>query len=127
MPDDERSNLPDGPIDDTPPVDDIDDLPTVTCSRCGHEWDLAYELDVRHAGNDALEQFALDHHRHTGHFPDDVTPWVVECRQCPQGDQYLSERPARRFAETHARHTGHELTISHEPDEGETISPAAYR
>lgn len=125
--DDHRPKLPEGPIDDTPPVDAVDDLPTVTCSRCDREWDLAYELDVRHAGNDAVEQFALDHHRHTGHFPDDVSPWVVECRHCPQRDQYLSERPARRFAETHARHTGHEVTLDHEPDDPVTITPDEYR
>jgi len=93
--------------DDTPE----EMTPTVECSRCGQSWDLSYELDQRHAGNQALEQFAMDHHRHTGHFPDDVTPWVVDCRHCPEQDRYLSERPAKRFAETHARHTDHALTV----------------
>lgn len=91
--------------------DRIDSVPTVACSRCGREWDLAYELDELHAGNQAVEQFAMDHERHTGHFPDDVTPWIADCRQCPDGEEYLSERPARRWAETHARHTRHEVAL----------------
>lgn len=88
-----------------------DDAPTVSCSRCGRSWDLSYELDDLQVGNRALEQFALDHHRHTGHYPDDVTPWVVGCRRCPDGERFLSERPARRWAETHARHTRHAVEI----------------
>lgn len=87
-------------------------VPSVECSRCGRTWELSYELDQRHAGNQALEQFAMDHHRHTGHFPDEVRPYTVNCRRCPEADQYLSERPARRFAETHARHTGHSIELS---------------
>jgi len=103
--------------EDVAPVDDVDDTPTVACSRCDSEWDLAYELDELQAGNRALEQFALDHHRHTGHFPDGVTPWRVDCRQCPDGDQFLAERPARRWALTHARHTDHDVSVSHDETE----------
>ncbi|MDY7081784.1 MAG: hypothetical protein SXQ77_05105, partial [Halobacteria archaeon] len=54
---------------------DPSNAPTVTCALCDDEWSLSYELDELHAGNDALEQFAIDHYRHTGHYPDDVTPW----------------------------------------------------
>ncbi|SDN03113.1 hypothetical protein SAMN04487949_3231 [Halogranum gelatinilyticum] len=87
--------------------------PTVTCRRCDREWELNYELDELRAGNRAFEQFALDHLRHTGHFPDDVTPWTADCQQCPSGDQFLAERPARRWAETHARHTRHSVVVGH--------------
>ncbi|MBB6646563.1 hypothetical protein [Halobellus ruber] len=86
-------------------------VPTVACTQCGRAWDLDYELEELYAGNRAVEQFALDHERHTGHFPDDVTPWIVECRQCPDGEQYLEERSARRWAETHARHTNHTVEL----------------
>ncbi|MFB6113476.1 MAG: hypothetical protein ABEJ58_05160 [Halodesulfurarchaeum sp.] len=89
----------------------VNGVPTVTCSRCSREWDLEYELGELSSGNRAVEQFAIDHERHTGHFPDDVTPWIVECRRCPDGDRYLSESPARRWATTHARHTGHDVEI----------------
>ena len=113
--------------DDDPapePTEEIDDTPTITCSRCGRAWDLRYELDEMQVGNQAVEQFALDHHRHTGHFPDDVTPWVVECRVCPDGDQFLSEQPARRWAETHARHTRHTVAVETPFDEEpELIAP----
>ncbi|MFT4947399.1 MAG: hypothetical protein ACI8TL_001641, partial [Natronomonas sp.] len=44
--------------------------PTVACSRCGRKWGLEYELDELHAGNSAVQQFAMDHYRHTGHYPD---------------------------------------------------------
>ncbi|QDX41434.1 hypothetical protein [Salarchaeum sp. JOR-1] len=104
-------------VDDTDP--DVDDTPTVSCSRCGDEWDLAYELDELKAGNQAVEQFALDHQRHTGHFPDGVTPYRVECRQCPNRESFLAERPATRWARTHARHTGHAVAVSH--DDAETL------
>jgi hypothetical protein len=82
-----------------------DEYPTLTCSRCDCRWNLAYELDELQVGNRAVEQFALDHHRHTGHYPDDITPWVADCRQCPETEPFLTERPANRFARTHARHT----------------------
>lgn len=98
-----------------------DDTPTVNCSRCNREWDLAYELDDLKAGNQALEQFALDHQRHTGHFPDDVSPWVADCRRCPDEEAFLAERPARRWAATHARHTGHAVTLEHEEQGEETV------
>jgi hypothetical protein len=99
------------------PTDEIDDTPTITCSRCDRTWDLGYELDDMQVGNQAVEQFALDHRRHTGHFPDDVTPWVVDCRVCPDGEQFLSEHPARRWAETHARHTRHTVAVETPFDE----------
>ena len=96
--------------------------PTVSCSRCGREWELSYELDDQRAGNRALEQFALDHHRHTGHYPDGVSPWIADCRRCPCTDRFLGERPARRFATTHARHTAHTVSLHYpESDEVEGI------
>jgi hypothetical protein len=95
-------------------------VPTVTCSRCNRAWDLNFELEELHAGNRAVEQFALDHERHTGHFPDAVTPWIVECRQCPDGEQYLEERPARRWAKGHARHTNHAVELQPPADQGST-------
>ncbi len=103
----------DDPNRDDPEVsgETMSGVPTVSCSRCGRVWDLDYELDERRAGNRAVEQFALDHERHTGHFPDDVTPWIVDCRQCPEREGYLSEGPARRWAETHTRHTRHAVEI----------------
>lgn len=116
----------DGGVGDPQPVDAPDisepprDPPTVFCSRCDRRWTLEYELDQLSAGNGAFEQFALDHHRHTGHFPDEVTPWTVDCRQCPDGDSFLSERPARRWAELHTRHTRHEVCLRHD-DDSETI------
>lgn len=99
-------------------MDEPEDLPTVVCDRCDRRWTLEYELDELQAGNRALEQFALDHERHTGHFPDGVHPWIVACRRCPDGDRYLAERPARRWAETHARHTGHAVDLRSPEDEG---------
>jgi hypothetical protein len=98
-------------------IDDIDDVPTVSCSRCGRAWDLDYELDALQVGNRALERFALDHRRHTGHFPDDLTPWLAACRRCPEQETFLSEEPARRWAETHARHTRHPVDL--QPPESE--------
>lgn len=100
-------------VEPVPPSENVDDLPTITCSQCDREWDLAYELEDLRVGNQAVEQFALDHKRHTGHFPDDVMPWVAGCRQCPDGDEFLSEYPARRWAEVHARHTRHDVAIHH--------------
>lgn len=104
-------------------ADEPDRVPTVSCSRCDREWTLSYELDSLLAGNQAIEQFALDHQRHTGHFPDDVTPWVADCRRCPEGEEYLSEQPARRWAETHARHTHHAVELHHD-DGSSTIVEA---
>lgn len=107
-----------------PSDEQIDDTPTISCSRCGREWDLGYELDELRVGNRAVEQFALDHERHTGHFPDDVTPWIADCRQCPDGEKFLSETPARRWATVHARHTGHEVALGHPTvDDPTTIGP----
>lgn len=116
--------MPDGFDGDTDEVgcpDEIDDTPTVSCSQCNREWDLEYELDDLRVGNQALERFALDHKRHTGHFPDEVTPWVVACRQCPDGDEFLSERPAQRWAETHARHTRHSVTVRGDDGDDPTV------
>mgnify|MGYP006875056414 FL=1 len=95
-------------------------VPTVTCTLCGRTWDLDYELAELHAGNRAVEQFALDHERHTGHFPDDVTPWLVDCRQCPDGEQFLEERPARRWAKAHVRHTNHTVALQPPAEHGST-------
>lgn len=106
-------------VEEARPHEDIDDTPTVSCSRCNRTWDLTYELDDLQVGNRALERFALDHRRHTGHFPDDVTPWVVSCRRCPDEDCFLSEQPARRWAEIHARHTRH--TVDIEPPDSDTV------
>jgi hypothetical protein len=92
--------------------------PTISCSRCDRSWDLAAELD--RVGNQAFEQFALDHHRHTGHFPDDVHPWQAVCQRCPDAERRLRETPARRWAETHARHTRHTVLLR-DPD-GDTVA-----
>ncbi|MFC6752110.1 hypothetical protein [Halorubrum tibetense] len=100
-----------------------DGIPTVSCSRCGRDWVLDHELDELHAGNRAVEQFALDHERHTGHYPDDVTPWIVRCQRCPSGDRFLSERPARRWATTHARHTGHDVRLDGPGDATDVTTP----
>ncbi|WP_181685719.1 hypothetical protein [Halorhabdus salina] len=91
--------------------DVVDDLPTVTCERCDREWELEYELEEMAVGNQALEQFALDHQRHTGHFPDGLAVWQADCRHCPESVQRLEERGARRWATTHARHTNHDVTL----------------
>lgn len=109
---------------DVPPSDEeIDDTPVVTCSRCDHEWRLGYELDELRVGNRALEQFALDHKRHTGHYPDGVVPWVADCRQCPDGEAFLSKRPARRWAKTHARHARHDVELRHSDEETAVVEP----
>ncbi len=102
-----------------------DVTPVVSCARCGREWELDYELDELHAGNRAVEQFALDHERHTGHLPDDVTPWIVSCQRCPASDRFLEERAARRWGRTHARHTTHRITLRDPAGDGETIEPPA--
>lgn len=101
----------------------VNDLPTISCSRCNAEWDLRYELEVLRAGNQSIEQFALDHERHTGHFPDDLTPWIAQCQRCPDGTQFLAERPARRWAVTHARHTRHSVELSDPDGEDIEITP----
>jgi hypothetical protein len=98
-----------------------DNVPTVTCERCGREWELSYELDELVAGNRAVEQFALDHERHTGHYPDGVSTWRATCRRCPDGVERLSETAARRWARTHARHTRHDVTLHHAEGEETTL------
>lgn len=116
--------------DETPDTADesgeYDNVPTIICSRCDSEWDLTYELDVLRLGNQSGEQFALDHMRHTGHFPDSVSPWTVDCRQCPSSEQFLSERPATRWATTHARHTRHTVAVNHPEQEETLIDPAEF-
>jgi hypothetical protein len=108
---------------DEPPESgsDRDDAPTVSCTRCGAEWDLSHELDELRVGNQALEQFALDHKRHTGHFPDDVSTWRAVCLRCPEGVERLSEDAAHRWAETHARHTRHGVEVRHASDDEPTL------
>ena len=101
------------PVDGTRPAEDRDDAPTIACERCGREWSLDYELDDLRVGNQAVEQFALDHRRHTGHFPDGISTWQAECRQCPETAERLDEAPARRWAEVHARHTRHAVEVTH--------------
>lgn len=111
----------DGTHEDRIVDDGVDDTPVVACSRCDREWDLAYELDELCAGNQAVEQFAMDHIRHTGHYPDAVTPWIATCRRCPAGEAFLAERPARRWARTHARHARHEVAVEHGDEVAETV------
>ena len=107
---------------DGPSIDDeIDDTPTIACSRCDREWDLAFELDELGIGNQAIEQFALDHKRHTGHYPDEVATWRADCRQCPGVEERLSEEAAHRWARTHARHTRHRIAIHHATADETTI------
>lgn len=119
--DDPPDEQPDIGDEDAPgnAVPNRDGTPTVSCSRCSSDWDLTYELDGLQVGNRAIERFALDHYRHTGHYPDDVTPWIAACRQCPDEERFLSEQPARRFAETHARHTSHTVELT-PPDTEDT-------
>ena len=106
-------DLPNGDVGDDLPDGEIDDVPVVTCERCDREWTVEYELTELRAGNGAIEQFAMDHRRHTGHYPDDVTPWLATCRRCPAGEAFLAERPARRWARTHTRHTRHAVDLEH--------------
>ncbi|MFB6123230.1 MAG: hypothetical protein ABEJ78_07205 [Haloferacaceae archaeon] len=104
--------------------DGVDDTPTVSCRRCGREWSLDYELDELLAGNRAVTQFALDHERHTGHFPDDVETWRATCEHCPDGVERLSEDAVHRWAETHARHTRHAVTVHHATTDETTLVDA---
>lgn len=113
---------PDDEADSPPPgTREPDDVPTIACSRCGRDWKLEYELDELAVGNQALEQFALDHKQHTGHFPDDVKTWQAICRQCPGEAERLSERGVVRWGETHARHTRHSVEIRHATDDETTV------
>jgi len=110
---------------DDPETEVRDGTPTVSCSRCDQGWDLRYELDELQVGNRAIERFALDHHRHTGHYPDDVTPWIASCRRCPDEERFLAERPARRFAETHTRHTRHTVELTSPEGESSIVEHEA--
>ena len=112
---------PGGRPPDTPPSEVVDDTPRIACERCDREWDLSYELDELHTGNQAVEQFALDHKRHTGHFPDGVETWRAECRHCPERSEHLGERGAVRWAETHARHTRHDVVVHHATGDETTL------
>lgn len=96
-------------------------VPTVRCARCDDEWTLAYELDELTVGNRALEAFALDHHQHTGHFPDDVSPWIADCERCPETVRRLEEAGVIRWARTHARHTAHRVRVDHADREEPTV------
>jgi hypothetical protein len=107
--------------DDSFPTVDAD-VPTISCSRCDREWTLDDEYGDLDPGSHAIEQFALDHERHTGHYPDDVSPWMVRCQRCPDGERFLSEGPARRWAETHARHTRHAVHLESPTGSDEVIS-----
>ncbi|USZ77656.1 hypothetical protein NGM07_00360 [Halorussus vallis] len=98
----------------------MDDTPTITCERCDREWDVGYELDQLGVGNQALEQFALDHKRHTGHFPDGVATWRATCRRCPEAVERLAEDAAVRWAETHERHTRHAVEVGRGTDDEPT-------
>ena len=102
-----------------PGPDEIDDVPTVSCTTCGREWDLSHELDELEVGNQAVEQFALDHMQHTGHYPDSVSTWRAVCRNCPEGAERLSERGVSRWAETHARHTRHSVEVRPATEDGD--------
>ncbi|WP_137287464.1 hypothetical protein [Halorussus salinisoli] len=103
------------------PTDDDFDAPTITCQRCDQHWDLSKEFDELGVGNHAIEQFALDHKRHTGHFPDDVRTWRAACRNCPETAERLASDAATRWAETHARHTRHEVEIRHARSDETTV------
>ena len=46
---------------------------------------------------------------------------VTSSGKCPDRETFLSERPARRWAEAHARHTGHALELRHGDDEPAVI------
>jgi hypothetical protein len=102
--------------------DDDPAAPTVSCERCDREWKLDRDRDDLGPGSHAIEQFALDHERHTGHYPDDVTPWLARCDRCPDGERFLSERPARRWARTHARHTRHAVRLAPPTGDVEVVS-----
>ena len=107
----------DGPSAGDPPP--VDESPTVSCRRCDREWNLEDELSA--VGNQAFEQFALDHRRHTGHFPDGIETWRVSCRHCPEETERLAKAAAHRWAETHARHTRHDLEIKHATGDETTL------
>ncbi|WP_128475792.1 hypothetical protein [Halorussus pelagicus] len=108
---------------DGPTGEDFD-APIVTCERCDREWDLAEEFADLGVGNHAVEQFALDHRRHTGHFPDEIATWRAVCRHCPEETERLASDAATRWAETHARHTRHAVEIRHARSDETTLVEA---
>jgi hypothetical protein len=99
------------PDDDRSPDEHHDPELTVSCERCDREWNLSAELDA--VGNQAFEQFALDHRQHTGHFPDGVATWRAVCRNCPEETERLAKAGVTRWARTHARHTRHAVEVRH--------------
>jgi hypothetical protein len=104
--------------------EEFGDAPTVACERCDREWDLAEEFENLGVGNHAVEQFALDHRRHTGHFPDEIATWRATCRNCPEEAERLASDAATRWAETHARHTRHAVEIRHARSDETTLVEA---
>ncbi|MFC7072962.1 hypothetical protein ACFQJ7_13185 [Halovenus rubra] len=121
---DQSGSQPDGSPLETDLPDEAKPAPTVSCSVCDEEWELSYELTELHAGNRAIEQFALDHCRHTGHYPDDIAPWTVSCEDCQAEERYLEQRPAKRFGKTHVRHTGHSVSVDSPTQETHQIEPS---
>jgi hypothetical protein len=101
--------------------EDPEDAPTITCKRCDQTWDLAREFEDLGVGNHAIEQFALDHKRHTGHFPDSIRTWRAKCHNCPEEAERLAQDAVTRWAETHARHTRHEIEICHARSDKTTL------
>ena len=110
--------------DESIATDDEFDAPTVTCERCDREWDLSEKFEDLGVGNHAVEQFALDHRRHTGHFPDEIATWRAVCRNCPEEAERLASDAATRWAETHARHTRHAVEIRHARSDEATLVEA---
>lgn len=110
-----------GPSDDNPASTDDFDAPTISCQRCDREWDLSTEFEKLGVGNHAVEQFALDHQRHTGHFPDGIATWRAICRNCPEEAERLSNDGVTRWAETHVRHTRHAVEIHHARSDETTL------
>ncbi|WP_309221791.1 hypothetical protein [Halorussus sp. MSC15.2] len=113
------------PTDELPNGDDPTgeefDAPTISCQRCDRTWDLSTEFEELGVGNHAVEQFALDHERHTGHFPDDVSTWRATCRNCTEVVERLARDAATRWAETHVRHTRHAVELSHAGSDETTL------
>lgn len=116
--------MPDHTDDPTPTGDGFEDAPTITCQRCDRSWDLSQEFEELGVGNHAVEQFALDHKRHTGHFPDGVETWRAACRNCPEAAERLSKDAATRWSETHARHTRHRVELHHARSDETTVIDA---
>ncbi|ELZ50080.1 hypothetical protein C464_03105 [Halorubrum coriense DSM 10284] len=52
-----------------------------------------------------------------------MTPWTARCERCPAGERFLAERPARRWAETHARHARHAVSLEAPSGDSAVVSP----